>query len=199
MSNSCFNANGVLGYGGALHVKSATIIDSAFERNIGFMGGALYSAADVTVVQCTFDANSADYGGAVFAAGSLSIQKHTVIQNCSAWTNGGAIFSASTMEVTESTIRHFAPGDLGAAVYHNVLFGEILFIRAVKFEDVALLYIESWTPNTVIVSNCELNATDVQLSSLVSCDQLAEIDQLGEYCEAEYCHEASVGVEVRPP
>lgn len=182
------------GYGGAVQMKNGEISDSTFESNIASSGGgALCVVGDVAVRNCTFDGNSATDGGAIYAIGSAVVEDGSVIRNCLASGNGAAIYSQSKMEISFSAVHSIVWGTNQAALYHDTPSGEILLVRAVDFEDVELLYIDSSTPGTIVVYNCDLNSTDVRLSSLLSCNDLA----MDSYCAREYCSDISTGVTVR--
>ena len=198
-SNSCTDYDsGVDGHGGAVMMKNGIIIDSVFESNTALQGAGLYAIADVNVRNCTFDTNNAtESGGGIYAFGSLTIE-NSIIRKCSASGNGAAVYSQAAIELIDSSIELLTFSAECAAVYHEPpSSGMLLFARAVTFDKVELPYFASSVPNTVLISNCGLNASDVQLTSLVTCVDLARIDITGYYCAAEHCGDAAAGIEVR--
>ena len=187
------------GFGGALDVRDCDLVDSTLTSNSATLGGALHATADVKVQNCTLEANSAKNGGAMFAAGTLSIEASSVIRNCFALGNGAAVYSLASTEITESSIQSFASqGNPDSALYHGAASSDegVLFVRNVKFESVGLLYIESLVPSTVVVSGCDMNASDLQLTSLISCAILQGVENADYYCGSDYCTDAAVGIEV---
>ena len=197
-SNTCTDAT-YWGLGGALDVRNCDLVDSTLAFNSARLGGALYATADVKVQNCTLEANSANFGGATFAAGTLSIETSSVIRNCFALGKGAAVYSLASTEITESSVQSFASeGNGGSALYHDAASSDegVLFVRNVKFESVDLLYIKSLVPSTVVVSSCDINASDLQVSSLISCAILQGVENADYYCASDYCSDAAVGIEV---
>lgn len=111
-------------YGGALFVNFLTTLnlnaltfsDNSAPTNETGLGGAIYNAGLLTVTNSKFSGNNAFSGGAIynFLTGTLSVADSTFSGDNYA-TEGGAIYSESTLSITNS-IFSGNNADLGGAI-----------------------------------------------------------------------------------
>ena len=195
---SChFISNSCVGAAGAVEMTTGQIIDCRFESNSAVeSGGALLTTGDARLKNSHFDANSAGNGGAIYSAGALTLQNASV-STCASSANGAAVYSTGETDISDTTLRDFSAPLAGNATigvfYHaSTDSSSFLTLRRVKFEDVQLLFVASLQPRTVVIYNCDLSAADVQLTSLLTCEDSAT----GSFCAKEYCSDVAAGIQV---
>jgi predicted outer membrane repeat protein len=120
VTDSTFNENSSVGYGGAIYdvgAHTTTITGSTFSDNSSSSyGGAVYSfQATLVITDDTFSGNSAGLGGAIRADDTLTVTDSTFIDNSAS--KGGAIWAARTVTVTNSTFIDDTASLGGGAVY----------------------------------------------------------------------------------
>lgn len=172
-------------------------MDCTFQFNSAAgSGGALYTNGDVSVQNCVFYANTAsNNGGAVYSESLLSIGESTMLAHCTALSGyGAALYSTAQTEVSDTVVQGFDSSASDAAFHHAPEdASSLLVLRRTSFQNVEILFVASSQSNTVIIYNCDsVSTNDVQLSSLLTCED----SELGGYCAAEYCSDATAGIEV---
>ena len=190
-----FTSNGAAGNGGAVGMGNGRLSNSTFHANTAHgSGGALWTNGDVEIQNCRFDTNTAwANGGAVYSTGPLSVEE-SLFSNCFA-TYGAALSSTAQTDISATIARGFGMSSaLDAVLSHEPTdISSRLVIRESSFEQVELVFITSSQPGAVVIYNCDgLNTTDVELSSLLTCGDSV----IGDYCAAQYCADATVGIEV---
>jgi len=106
VSDCTFTTNSAVSGGGALCNMScsAIVIDSAFSRNDGFYGGAVYDdSSDATMMSCRFDGNTASQGGAIFNASSNPTITNGAFSGNSANHGGGIMVDTGDPDVIDCT------------------------------------------------------------------------------------------------
>ena len=194
-SNTAYSFDDASGSGGAVGMANGRISNCTFHANIAYgSGGALWVNGDVEIQNCRFDTNTAlANGGAVYSTSPLSVEE-TLFSNCVAL-YGAALFSTAQTDISATIARGFGMSSaLDAVLSHEPTdISSRLVIRESSFEQVELVFVTSSQPGTVVIYNCDgLNTTDVELSSLLTCGDSA----IGDYCAAQYCTDATVGIEV---
>jgi predicted outer membrane repeat protein len=101
--------NSIAPYGGGLHTQSflpVTLTGCNFNNNRGVMGGGFGSEGQggATLTFCTFTGNSASIsGGAIYAASSVNVSHCTISANSATYAGGG-IATVDYMQVSYSTV-----------------------------------------------------------------------------------------------
>ena len=198
ISNSVID-NTDVGLGGAIGMNNGRIVDCTFRHNsAGGSGGAVWTTSDVTIQKCLFDANTAAInGGGVYSNGPLSVGENASFTNCHVTSgNGAALFSMGETDISDTAVQNIvapATDESTVAFYHAPADGiSILALRRVSFINVDMTFVASSEPNKVVIYNCDISEMDVQLTSLLSCNDL----EMGNYCANEYCADVAAGIEV---
>ncbi len=120
VNSSTFTGNSANGYGGGLDVDelgTLAVTDSILSNNsASYGGGGVFSTGTVTVTSTILTDNSAGSGGGIYVArGTLTLSSSTLTGNTAASTppgpsgssaqfNGGGIYNAAILTVTDSTL-----------------------------------------------------------------------------------------------
>ncbi len=114
-------------FGGAIYAggtTTASIIWTEFSSNYAYNGGAIYLVSNVTVssfANNTFTSNHAsNNGGAVYSATNLSVSNSTFTYNYSYYSGGAIYFTATTLTVSSSDFTYNTSYfDMGGAIYFD--------------------------------------------------------------------------------
>lgn len=123
ITNSTFTTNGAtVSDGGAISMGTSalTIIDSTFTGNTGYRGGAIFhNGSTLSISGSLFTSNQAtgSAGGALFIdAPSVAVVADSVFESNVAQMSGGAIYSYSTLSISNSTFRTNSAQQQGGAI-----------------------------------------------------------------------------------
>merc|ERR1712137_912247 len=112
IETTLFADNSASSAGGAIYSTSSNptrVANSTFQNNkASSLGGAiyLYYAGELTADFCSFESNSAPEGGAIKTYSSAGVTiGDCIFSSNTATTSGGAIFSTSELQVTNSTFN----------------------------------------------------------------------------------------------
>ncbi len=119
-----FTSNTASGDGGAIYSSGAlSLSGTEFYDNTATMnGGAVFANRDLTVTDSKFEDNTASNGGAVFAHGkeytaSVSNSQFYYNEATNSDGGGGAIYSYSTLELTDAAFEGNTTSGSGGAVF----------------------------------------------------------------------------------
>jgi hypothetical protein len=94
------------------------IVDSAFLRNFGEKGGAIYNEGIVALTHSLLKDNQATTGGAVYNKGAFLVERSSLIFN-STRSFGGAVYNAAQADITNTTIAGNISENAGGALFNS--------------------------------------------------------------------------------
>lgn len=117
--------------GGMFNQGTATLVSDTFSGNsASFEGGGLFNFGTAALTDCTLSGNFALDGGGIASdvGGTLIVSGSNFSNNSASTGDGGAIITASTTALTQTTFTANSAGNQGGAIWNG--FGRTLTAQA---------------------------------------------------------------------